>query len=267
MIGAITWNVHPEIFPDTLPIRWYGLLFASAFLVGYEVLKRIFKHENKPEEWTDKALIYVMIGTILGARLGHVFFYDWGYYQNHLIEIPMIWKGGLASHGAAIGNILALIYFSKKVTKLTPLYILDRVVVTMAIGATFVRLGNLMNSEIIGKPTGSDFGFIFKRIDGVARHPAQLYEAVCYLFIFILLRHLYYKLNWGNYAGRLFGVFLAAVFFARFVIEFFKENQVAFESELPLNMGQLLSIPLVLAGVAFILLAKPLNTTENVKQN
>ncbi|MGB0165910.1 MAG: prolipoprotein diacylglyceryl transferase, partial [Luteibaculum sp.] len=132
MIQAITWGPNPEILPDLLPVRWYGLLFATAFLLGYEILKRIFKHEGKPEAWTDKALIYVMVGTILGARLGHVFFYDWAYYSQHPSEILMIWKGGLASHGAALGNIIALILFSRFVSGLSPFYILDRVVITMA---------------------------------------------------------------------------------------------------------------------------------------
>lgn len=266
MITAITWSVHPEILPDVLPVRWYGLLFAAAFLLGYEILKRIFKREGQPEEWTDKALLYVMVGTILGARLGHVFFYDWGYYSQNLGEILMIWKGGLASHGAAIGNILALIIFSKRVTKMTPLYILDRVVIVMASGAVFVRLGNLMNSEIIGKPTGADWGIIFTRIDSIPRHPAQLYEAICYLCIFILLYQLYRKFNWGNYAGRLFGMFLATLFTARFFIEFVKENQVAFENQLTLNMGQYLSIPLVIIGVLFVVLAKPLKKNTNAAQ-
>ncbi|MGB0165911.1 MAG: prolipoprotein diacylglyceryl transferase, partial [Luteibaculum sp.] len=130
----------------------------------------------------------------------------------------------------------------------------------MAIGGFFVRLGNLMNSEIIGKPTGGDWGFIFERVDSVPRHPTQIYEALCYLAIFLFLRHLYYKKDWGKYGGRIFGMFLATIFFARFVVEFFKENQVAFEDELALNMGQYLSIPLVLAGAAFVYFAKPINT-------
>lgn len=263
MIAALHWNVNPEILPDLLPIRWYGLLFAAAFLLGYEILKRIFKHEGQPQEWTDKALIYVMVGTILGARLGHVFFYDWAYYSQHPSEILMIWKGGLASHGAVIGNIIALILLSKNVTKKSPLYILDRVVLTIAVGASFVRIGNFMNSEIIGKATGSDWGVVFERVDMVARHPAQLYEAGCYLIIFLVLHRLYYKYSWGQFRGRLFGLFLAALFTARFVIEFFKENQVAFEEELTLNMGQYLSIPLILIGLAFILLAKRKPTNSN----
>ncbi len=265
MIAALTWSVHPEVLPGVLPVRWYGLLFATAFLLGYEILKRIFKHEGQPETWTDKALIYVMIGTILGARLGHVFFYDWAYYSQNLGEILMIWKGGLASHGAVIGNITALILLSKKVIKKTPFYILDRVVITMAIGGFFVRLGNFMNSEIIGKPTGTDWGIIFTRIDSIPRHPAQLYEAACYLLIFVLLYQLYYKFNWGQYAGRLFGMFLATIFLARFVIEFFKENQVAFENELTLNMGQYLSIPCVAAGILFVVFAKPLKSLKNAE--
>lgn len=256
MIHALVWDIHPEIFPGTLPVRWYGLLFALAFLCGYEILKRLFKAEGQPEEWTDKALIYVMVGTILGARLGHVFFYDWGYYSQHPSEILMIWKGGLASHGAVIGNIIALVLLSKRVIKKSPLYIIDRVVITIAIGATFVRLGNFMNSEIIGKPTGGDWGVIFSSVDQQARHPAQLYEASAYLLIFLALWLLYKKANWGLWRGRLFGFFLSALFTARFLIEFVKENQVAFEEELTLNMGQYLSVPLIIIGLAFIIMAK-----------
>lgn len=252
MLLALHWNVNPEIFPDFLPVRWYGVLFAVSFLLGYEVFKRLLKHDGAPEKWVDSALIYVMVGTILGARLGHVFFYDWGYYQNHLIEIPMIWKGGLASHGASLGIIAALVIMSKKVTKTSVLYLLDRVVVTVALAAGFIRLGNLMNSEIIGKPTGTDWGVVFERVDELARHPTQIYEAICYFAIFFLLRFLFYKKGGDKKHGLLFGVFLTALFSVRIVVEFFKENQVQFEENMALNMGQWLSIPLVLAGLFFI---------------
>lgn len=259
MLLAINWDVSPEIFPDTaIPVRWYGLLFATAFLIGYELLKRMFKKEGNPLEWTDKALIYTMVGCLVGARLGHVFFYDWADYSQHPIEILKVWKGGLASHGAAIGVILAMYFFSKKVSHKSMLWILDRVVITVAQGAVLVRLGNLMNSEIYGKPTGSDWGFVFVRSDEflMPRYPTQLMEAGCYLLIFLYLFYNYFKTDMREYVGRLFGYFLVMVFGVRFILEFLKENQVDFEGSLPINMGQILSIPAVLAGIYFIVKAK-----------
>lgn len=251
--AAIVWDVNPQIFPDSfLTIRWYGLFFAFAFYIGYELLKRMFKKEGHPEEWTDKALLYTMIGTIIGARLGHVFFYDWDYYSQNLMEIPKIWNGGLASHGAAIGVIVALLIFSKKVTHKSPLFILDRVVITVVSGACLIRLGNLMNSEIIGKPTGTDWGFIFTAVDNIPRYPTQLIESGAYFLIFLLLIWMFYKTDAPTRNGRIFGVFLILLWSARFFIEFLKENQSAFENELTFNMGQLLSIPLVLAGGFFL---------------
>ncbi len=259
MLLAIHWNIHPEIFPDTMiPVRWYGLLFASGFLIGYELLKKMFKREGFPEEWTDKVLIYCMVGTIVGARLGHVFFYDWAEYSKNPIEIFMVWKGGLASHGAVIGIILAMYLLAKKIIKKPLLWILDRVVICIAQAAVLIRIGNLMNSEIYGKPTGSDWGFIFERVDafGFPRYPTQLMEAFCYLLVFLFLGYQYLKKNTSLYLGKLFGYFLISIFTIRFFIEFLKENQVSFEDELPLNMGQLLSIPCVLIGLYFVLKAK-----------
>lgn len=257
MLLVVNWDVSPEIFPN-LPLRWYGLFFAIAFYVGFELLSRMFKREGVPAEWTDKALIYTMIGCIVGARLGHVFFYDWPEYRENPIEIFMIWKGGLASHGAAVGIILAMYFYSKKVTNRSMLWILDRVVITVAQGGVLIRLGNLMNSEIYGKPTGADWGFVFLRSDKLLlpRYPTQIIEAICYLLIFLLLWYSYLRTDIRLYLGKLFGYFLALVFGARFLVEFLKENQVAFENNLPLNMGQLLSIPCVIAGLYFIFQAK-----------
>lgn len=248
----IIWTVEPDIISSPLTIRWYGLLFASAFLLGYYVLQHIFKKEGVPEEWLDKVLLYVMVGTVVGARLGHVFFYDWAYYSQNLMEIPQVWKGGLASHGAAIGIILALWLFSRKVTKKPILWILDRVVITVALGGFFIRLGNLMNHEIIGKPADVPWAFVFTRIDNIPRHPSQLYEALCYLVIFGVLFFLWKKKEWGRVNGKLFGLFLVLLFSVRFMIEFVKENQSAFEQDLPLNMGQILSIPFVLFGLGLL---------------
>lgn len=256
----INWTVQPEIFPDTaIPVRWYGLFFATAFLLGYYIMKRIFANENHTEKELDKLLVYMMVGTILGARLGHVFFYDWEYYRNHIDEILMVWKGGLASHGAAIGIIISLFFYSKNVVKESLLWMLDRVVITVALAGFFIRMGNLFNHEIIGLPTEQPWGFIFN-LAYVAdpltpRHPAQLYEAICYLLIFVLLYQLFWKRGAGKKPGFLFGLFLVTVFSARFIIEFWKENQVAFEDTMALNMGQWLSIPAVIAGLFFVVRA------------
>lgn len=252
LVNAIVWDVNPEILPDILPVRWYGLLFAVAFYLGFYIFRKALRKDGHPDAWADSALIYIMVGTIIGARLGHVFFYDWAYYSQHPSEILMIWKGGLASHGAVLGNLVATYLYSKKVTKKSMLWALDRIVLSISLGAFFVRTGNFFNSEIIGKPTGSDFGIIFSRIDDVARHPAQLYEALCYLATFFILSSLFKKDNFRNKPGFLFGLFLALLFTARFIIEFAKENQVAFEESMLLNMGQWLSIPFVLVGLYFM---------------
>lgn len=217
----------------------------------------MFKKEGYPVEWTDKALIYCMVGTIVGARLGHVFFYDWAEYSKDPMQIFMVWKGGLASHGAVIGNIIAMYLLSRNI-KRPVLWILDRVVITIAQAGVLIRIGNLMNSEIYGKPTGSDWGFIFERADQflTPRYPTQIMEAFGYLLTFIFLFYAYNKTSMKVYVGRIFGWFLVLIFSIRFIMEFWKENQVGFEDGLPLNMGQLLSIPCVLAGVYFIFKAK-----------
>lgn len=252
----IDWTVDPNLIEDPLTIRWYGLLFAVAFLLGHSVLRRIFSNEGVPEKQLDKVLIYTMIGTIIGARLGHVFFYQWDYYSEHLSEIPMIWKGGLASHGGAVGIVLALWYFSKKVSKRPLLWILDRVATPVALGGVFIRLGNLMNHEIVGRPSDVPWAFVFERVDPVPRHPAQLYEAIAYLLIFLVLFFMYWRGRAYKREGRLIGSFLVLVFSSRFLIEYFKEYQVpawrAADAEPFLSMGQWLSIPFILIGILLI---------------
>ncbi len=216
----------------------------------------MFRAENAPEEWLDKAFVYVVVGAVIGARLGHVFFYDWDYYSKHLMDIPQIWKGGLASHGGAIGIILALWIYSRRVSKKSILWILDKVVVPTALAGCFIRLGNLMNSEIYGKPAPEDFplAFIFERVDQIPRHPVQLYESVSYLIIFIILYFVYWKTNKREKPGYIFGLFLVLVMGARFVLEYYKHEQGGFEEAIDnfLSTGQLLSIPFVLIGLYFI---------------
>lgn len=257
VISAIVWDFNPEIFPSLfesigIQPRWYGLLFAMGFVIGFQIMKRMLKNENRPVTWMDSLLIYVMVGTVVGARLGHVFFYDWGYYKNHLDEILMTWKGGLASHGAAVGILLALWIWTKRVSKLSYLWILDRIVITVALGGAFIRMGNFLNSEIIGRATDLPWAVIFTRVDMIPRHPTQVYESLAYLLIFIFLYLSYWKFNKARQPGYIFGMFLSLVFGFRFVVEFVKENQSDFEQGMSLNMGQLLSIPLVLAGVYII---------------
>lgn len=252
MLNYITWGIKPQLLElGDFEIRWYGVLFASAFFFGYQIILKIFKKENVSIELLDKLTLYMFLGTVLGARLGHCLFYEPAYYLSNPLEILMIWHGGLASHGAAVGILSSLYIFSRK-NKTSYLWILDRIVIAIALGAFFVRTGNLMNSEIIGKATEVPWAFIFTNIDNVPRHPSQMYEAFSYLMIFGLLYFLYKK---GKAAkeGLLFGLFLSLLFTARFLLEFTKEVQVAFEEGLALNMGQLLSIPLVLFGVFMLI--------------
>lgn len=245
----IHWNVNPEIFRiGNFAVRWYGLLFASSFFFGYIIMNKFFKYENISQEVLDKVTIYVAVGTILGARLGHCFFYEPSYYLSNPSEILKIWHGGLASHGAAIGIILALWLFSRNIKK-PFLWILDRVAVVVALAGFFIRMGNLMNSEIYGIQTSLPWGFIFERNgETVPKHPTQIYEALAYLLIFILLYLIYLRKKGQTQNGLLFSLFLMLIFSARFFIEFLKEDQVGFEAGMNLNMGQLLSIPLVLTG-------------------
>ena len=248
VLNFINWNVAPEIFKfGGFEVRWYGLLFALAFLVSYYIMKNMFNRENVKQDLLDKLTIYVGLGTVIGARLGHVLFYQPDYYAHHLLEVIQIWKGGLASHGAAIGIVIALWLFVRKYKK-PYLWIMDKVVVVVAISGAFVRLGNLMNSEIFGIPTTVPWAFIFERIDNIPRHPTQIYEALSYFLIFGILIYLYYKKEAWKKQGYIFGIFLILLFTSRFFIEFIKDKQVDFEQTLPIDMGQILSIPFILTG-------------------
>lgn len=253
MVLSITWDVSPEIFQiGSFAIRWYGLLFALSFFFGYLILQRIFIKEGIPIKLLDELTTYMIIGTIVGARLGHVFFYEPSWYLQHPIKIFKVWEGGLASHGAAIGIILALVIFSKVRNK-PFLWVIDRIVIVVALAGFLIRMGNLMNSEIYGNPTSLPWGFLFVRSTSpeeglVPRHPTQIYEGLSYLLIFGGLIWYYFKRNGKPPQGMLFGLFLVFVFGIRFLVEFIKEPQVGFERNLTLNMGQLLSVPFVLVG-------------------
>jgi prolipoprotein diacylglyceryl transferase len=248
LLTFIEWNPSPEIFPGTwLPVRWYGLLFASGFFFGYLIMQKIFKHEKLPIKLLDQLATYMIVSTVIGARLGHVIFYEWDYYQSNLLEILKIWNGGLASHGAAIGILFALYLFSRK-NKKPYLWVVDRIVIVVALAGFFIRMGNLMNSEIFGIETTVPWAFIFVQIDNIPRHPTQIYEALSYLAIFGYLYWYYWKTNGKPRPGFIFGMFLILLFSMRFFIEFVKVPQVGFEADMVLNMGQWLSIPFVLVG-------------------
>ena len=262
ILDFITWTVKPEIFSlGPISVRYYGLFFAISFLVGYNLMERMFKWEKIPLPWLEKLFMYVVLATIIGARLGHVFFYDWGYYSQNLSEILMVWHGGLASHGGALGIIIAIVFYSKKVSKKSPIWILDRLAVPTALAAFFIRMGNLMNSEIYGHETSLPWGFIFANNgETLPKHPTQIYEALCYLALFGLLMWMYWKTKAKERTGLLFGIYLIGVFVSRFFIEFVKEDQKAFEATMTLNMGQWLSIPFVLAGIYLIVKAPRIKT-------
>ena len=254
ILASIQWDVNPEIFRiGSFAIRYYGVLWALSFYLGYIIFNSFVKKEGLKEGFLDSLTIYTAFGTILGARLGHCLFYEPAYYLSNPLEILKIWQGGLASHGAAIGILIALYLFSNKKKNYPMLWSLDRVVIVVALAGTFIRLGNLFNSEIIGKPTDVSWAFIFTAVDDLPRHPAQLYESIAYLIIFLILLFIYYKGIEKNRKGLLFGIFLVFVFTFRFFVEFVKENQSGFEAGMALNMGQILSIPFVLAGLIFIL--------------
>ena len=238
MLDFITWTADPAIFSIfSREIRWYGLFFAIGFLIGYQIEDKIFKHDKAPEGWVDKIFIYTIIATVIGARLGHCLFYGWDYYSKN------------------------------------PLWAFDRLVIPTALVGALIRMGNLMNHEIYGHPTHLPWGFRFienitawrqgmEPIFSAPSHPTQIYEALCYFIIFLLLMYMYWKKNAGQRQGLIFGVFLVGVFFSRFCIEFLKNNQEEFEENMILNMGQLLSIPFVIFGIYLIIrsLKPPIDT-------
>ncbi|MFN5983406.1 MAG: prolipoprotein diacylglyceryl transferase [Fluviicola sp.] len=253
MVLGIDWSVRSEIFEGWRTPNLYGLLFISGMIIGYYIVRKMFKVENIHEKYLDKLLLFVVPATIIGARLGHVFFYDWDEYKNRPMDIFKVWEGGLASHGAAIMILIMLYFYSRNVSKRPMLWILDRVVVAIALAGCFIRLGNLVNHEIVGTPTDLPWGFKFlyteEKYQGVYRHPAQLYEAICYLISFIFLYRMYWKTKAKYTAGKIFGAFMVLIWTVRFVIEFVKEGQSKFDGTILLNTGQLLSIPFILIGI------------------
>ena len=236
--------------------RWYGLLFAGAFVFGYYIMFKMYRDAGRTQEDLDVLLFYVLFATVIGARLGHVIFYDLGYYLRNPSEILAIWHGGLASHGAAIGILLAMYFYVKKYTKMSFLWLADRVVVVVASGGAFIRTGNFVNSEIVGKATDLPWGIIFPeaRVANpmIPRHPTMLYEAILCIVVFAILWVMYKRYKSNPPEGAMFGTFLVLLFGGRFFLEFTKVHQAAFAGDWAINMGQWLSIPLIAAGLWLI---------------
>ena len=265
------WDISPTIGifeGGPLQIRWYGLFFALSFVLGYQIMQYIFQKEGKNLKDLESLTLTMILGTVLGARLGHCLFYSPEYYLSNPLEILKIWEGGLASHGAMLGIPFALWIFSRKHKDFEYFWIIDRIVIVVALSGFFIRMGNFFNSEIVGKVTDVPWAIVFSRIDEMPRHPSQIYEAVTYLFIFMILAYRYVVNNFNIAKGKSLGLFLMLIFGARFFWEFTKENQVDFESALPLNMGQLLSIPAVLVGAyLFFIFKSQKNEIINTKQS
>lgn len=266
MLSFVTWLAKPDIISSVVTIRWYGVLFAIGFYIGYVIVSREFRHEGAPEKWLGSLFIYVVVATIIGARLGHVFFYEWDYYGAHPGEILKIWNGGLASHGGTIGIIVAVFIYSLAVTKRSPLWTFDRLVVPVGFVGALIRLGNLMNHEIYGHATDVPWAFSFvtnvhqwmagaEPVMSAPSHPTQLYEAAAYIALSCLLMWMYWRRDAECRPGLIFGTFLTILFSARFLIEFVKNEQVEWEQGMALNMGQLLSIPFILLGICLIIYA------------
>ncbi len=261
MLTSIVWNADPILFSlGPIAVRWYGLAFAIGFIIGYNIVGRMFKHEGAPEKWLGILLAYVVVATIVGARLGHVFFYEWDYYSAHPAEILKIWNGGLASHGGTIANIIAVFLFSWFVSKKPASWTFDKLVIPIALVGGLIRLGNLMNSEIYGAYTDLPWGFIFVRNgETMPAHPTQLYEAICYFALFGLLMWMYWKKNAEERPWLITGVFFIGIFLPRFLIEYVKNVQVESEYQMiadyGMNMGQVLSIPFILIGAFLVIWA------------
>lgn len=272
LLNYIPWDVNPEIFRiGAVAVRWYGLFWAIGIYATLLITTKIFKHEKLPEAWVDKLFIYTVLGAILGARLGHCLFYEWKLvaepisflgitfnYENHYLSHPWellyVWRGGLASHGGAIGILIAMILFNKNVSKKGINWIFDRLLIGVCLCGAAIRFGNLMNSEIYGDATSLPWGFIFVRTgETQPMHPTQIYEMIYCLVTFAIMWFMYWKKEAYKKNGLLFGIFLIGVFGSRFMLEFIKNNQEAFESGLPLNMGQWLSIPFIVWGIWLLL--------------
>ena len=264
MVSSIVWDVDPIILHiGSIELRWYGLMWGLGFLLAYDMVSRLFKKEHYPDTWADTLFMYCLLSTVIGARLGHCLFYEWDYYSAHPIEILKIWNGGLASHGGVFAIILALIIYSKRVTHKSVWWLFDRMIPAVATVCFCIRFGNLMNSEIFGYPTSMPWGFEFVRsrewqqlYAGQGCHPTQIYEMIYCAAAFIVSWVMYHKYHLEKHVGLITGVSLLIFFGSRFGLEFLKNPQVASENGMLLNIGQLLSIPLILLGIYLIYRSK-----------
>ena len=253
-------------------------MFIIGFGIGYKIVERMWRRESINPKWIDPLLYYTLIGTVVGARLGHCLFYDPGYYLSHPIEILKVWEGGLASHGGVLGIIVAIYFYSKYVSRQSMLWTFDKLVVPTGLVAALIRIGNLINHEVYGLPTDRPWGFRFienlhawrqgaEPIFSAPSHPTQIYEAVCYLLTFVLCMWLYFKKDAWKKEGLIFGIFMICIFTARFFIEFLKNNQEDFEAAMPINMGQCLSIPFIVTGIYFVVRAWRRSRLNIIKPN
>ncbi|KZE84802.1 prolipoprotein diacylglyceryl transferase [Myroides marinus] len=261
-LAAVLWDANPEMIKiGSVPVRYYGVLFALGIILGYKIVSYVFDKERIPQFYLDKLLLYIIVGTVLGARLGHCLFYEFDYYMQNPLEIIIPFAKvngtyqyvgfmGLASHGGAIGVLLAIYLYCRKY-KIGAFWILDKIALGVPIAGAFIRFGNFMNSEIYGKPTDGSWGVIFANDDMIPRHPTQLYEAFGYIVTGVVLWMLYHSHKVKN-NGVVFAYFLILMFSTRFILEFFKEDQVAFEQNMMFNMGQWLSVPFILIGVLML---------------
>lgn len=251
----MTWNFDPEFISlGPVTIHWYGLLFSAAILLGYALSHFIFSRECERRVDADRLLTYVVLGVILGARVGHCLFYDPHYYFANPFKILAVWEGGLASHGGGLGAILGIWLYSRR-SGVAFSWLMDRIVISAALFGFFVRVANFLNSEIVGSESHLPWAVVFVRLDTVSRHPAQLYEAVGYLLLFLVMLWLYFKKGAGSYRSVLTGVFLTMAFSIRFLVEFIKETQASYTLSLGLNVGQLLSLPFFMAGIVILCFA------------
>ena len=249
----IIWNVNPILFSfGAIKIHWYGVLFATSLLIAYYIGEWMFKRENKDIKLLEHLFIYIVVGLTIGARAFHVLFYDFDYYKAHPIEIFEVWKGGLASHGGFLGVIIALLLFCKRYN-INFWWLISRVSIPAILVGAFIRLGNFFNSEIVGLPTNSNWGVVFTRVDNIPRHPVVLYESLSYFLIFFIMLYLYKKLSPNTFTKIGFASILILGFSARFILEYFKTSQSEFANHLPLTMGQILSVPYIVAGIILLI--------------
>ena len=264
----IHWNFDPDAFSiGSLTVRWYGILYGCSFIASYYAFKDLLKFDKVPVDIADRALIYMILGTVIGARIGDCFFYHPKYYLQHPFEILAIRQGGLSSHGGAIGILISLYLFARKLQK-PYIWVLDRVVVVVGVAGFFIRMGNLANSEIYGHATTLPWGFIFERHgETLPKHPTQIYEGLYYALTYIMLRFVYRKCDNKPKPFLIFGLFLLMVFVFRFCIEFIKNPQEEFEQDMMFNMGQYLSMPFIILGIISLIICSRQSDAVSLPDN